>query len=345
MQPVSLELSVIMVSFETRDLLRESLKVLGTDPPGCSHEIIVVDNASSDGSADMVEREFPKVRLVRSGGNVGFGRGNNQALRMASGEFVLLLNPDARVGREGIDRMMACLRSQPEIGILGPRMVYPDGRLQPSVFRFHSAWREIFIALRLHRLLPKRLRGRLLLERHFGFDETLRVDWLGGSCMLVRRRVFEDIGLLTEATFHGNEDWDLCWRAAQAGWGTVFFHEVSVAHVSGASSRQYVGFPETEWFAYHNLYVILSNHRPLWSVKFYQVVLFLTFALEALRLRLFPPMDAQPRGVSALRAARCRRDLARDFMFGRVKPIRRYGEERLVRGGGEREGACGPPSG
>ncbi len=148
--------------------------------------------------------------------------------------------------------------------------------------------------------------------------------------MLVRRRVFEEVGRMGESTFHGNEDWDLCWRAARAGWKTVFYHEVSVVHVGHGASDQFVAYPETEHFAYHNLYVVLSDHHPAFVVKINQAVRYLMYVLEVVWLRLFSSEDGGSPEGSPLSRARYRRNLVRDFLLGRIQPIRRYGEDRLA---------------
>jgi GT2 family glycosyltransferase len=230
-----MDLSVIVLNYNTRVNLRACLQSLERPP---SSEVLVVDNASSDGSADMVEAEFPWVRLIRSPRNGGFAYGNNQALRVATGEAILLLNPDTLVPRGGIAGLMRVLDEQPEAGVVGPRLLRPDGSMHLACRRsFPTPEVAFYRIVGLSRMFPSNPRfGRYNLTF---IDPTLpiEVDSVCGACMLVRRSVVEQVGLLDERFFMYGEDLDWCLRARAAGWTVRYEPSVVVEHQHGAASR------------------------------------------------------------------------------------------------------------
>jgi len=234
-------LSVVVVSWNTRDALRACLASVERHLAAIRFECVVVDNASSDGSPEMVAAEFPAVRLVRTGSNLGFGRGCNVGMRESRGRFLLLLNSDAELLDDGTRALIALLERSPRTGVVGTRLVFPDGRLQVSARRFPSAARLLVGALWLHRLLPRAWSARWLLGAHFDHAAECEVDWLVGAYMLLRREVFEDTGGFDERIFLYGEEVEWCRRIRAAGWQLRFSPLGAVRHHAHLSADQLLG--------------------------------------------------------------------------------------------------------
>jgi GT2 family glycosyltransferase len=200
-------------------------------------EILVVDNASTDGSPDMVRSEFPQVRLIETGKNLGFAGGNNAGLRAAQGEYRLLLNSDTEVQPGALERLAECLDNDPTAGACGAQLVYPDGRLQPSGSSFITLRTLFFEQFFLDKAFPQSslFAEHFLSEWHYRSQRNLEV--LSGACLLMRRDCLDQIGLLDTNYFMYCEDVDWCLRAHQAGWKLVFAPEARALHHHGASSR------------------------------------------------------------------------------------------------------------
>jgi len=237
------ELSVVIVNFDTGRLLGECLASIERAAGEVALEVLVVDNASTDASFEVL-REHPAVQGIRNAANVGFARAVNQALAVAKGRFVLLLNPDTQVRPRTLRQLLAFADAHPTAGIVGPRLVNPDGTLQPSAYRFPTLVQAAGTILGVKRLVPVRwLRaraGRWLGSRFGQLDphETPRpVDLVTGACMLVRRPVLDAIGGLDPRFFLYFEEKDFCLRARRAGFSTHFDPSTEVLHAIGGSSR------------------------------------------------------------------------------------------------------------
>jgi hypothetical protein len=231
-------LSVIVVSWNTRELLRECLASVETQLARADHETIVVDNASADGSGEMVAAEFPRVRLIRSAANVGFGRGNNIGMAEARGEFFLLLNSDARLVDASLLRLAELLRGRPEVGVVGPRLRFEDGRLQWSAHRFASPGRLALEELGLYKLLAPARRAEVLLGGYWDHDREREVDWVTGACMMLRRAVFEQTGGFDPRIFLYGEEVEWCHRIRGRGWTIVFSPAAEAIHRGHASAHR-----------------------------------------------------------------------------------------------------------
>lgn len=232
--------SVIVVSWNTRDLLRVCLASV-RDHLGMPAETVVVDNASTDGSPEMVSAEFPAATLIRNDSNLGFGAANNIGMRAARGPTFLLLNSDARLVDGSIGRLVERLHQEPEVGIIGPRLSYEDGRMQASAHRFSSLRLLAFEELGLYKLVPRWKASELLLGGYWDHSRERRVDWVVGACMLVRREVFEETGGFDPAIFLYGEEVEWCQRITAAGWQILFSPDAEVIHVGHASSIGLVG--------------------------------------------------------------------------------------------------------
>lgn len=230
--------SIIVVSYNTLELLRRCLAAAFRHSAGTASEIFVVDNASADGSAEMVRREFPAARLIENRENLGFARANNQALKLMKGEFALLLNSDALLTEGCLEALLAFMAGRPRAAMAGPRLIGGDGRLQPSTYTVPSPANELLKTLRLYKLLPAALNSRLFLSSYFDHRTSRQVGRLTGACVLVRRAAIEDAGLLAEDFFFYGEVHDWCLRLLGRGWQIWFCADTEVIHLGGQSSKQ-----------------------------------------------------------------------------------------------------------
>jgi N-acetylglucosaminyl-diphospho-decaprenol L-rhamnosyltransferase len=236
---------VLIVSFNTKDILRDCLRSLTRHPPsGADLAVSVLDNASADGSADMVAAEFPQARLVRSAENLGFARGNNALAETSTATHLLLLNSDTILTEDLVTPLLAELERDPAIALAGPRLVYPDGRPQMSSERFPGLSYELARVLRgtkAQRLLRPAFDVERVLARTRQEDRATErgardTDFLWATCWLVRRADVEDGGLFDEAFVTYDEDLDLCRRLRSRGRRVVYVPGVSVVHLGGSSS-------------------------------------------------------------------------------------------------------------
>jgi GT2 family glycosyltransferase len=234
-------LSIIIVNWNTRDITRAALRSVHEHVSGIDYEVIVVDNASSDGSAEMVRAEFPGVRLFANATNVGFGRANNQAMRVARGQYFLLLNSDTLIFDEAIQRLIHFIDADPAVGIAGCKLLFEDRTLQSSCSRFPSLRVTLLEDLMLYKFLPRRLQGELLLGGYWPHDRARDVDAVWGAAMLVRRQVFEQTGGFDERIFMYGEDLEWCMRVRDHGWRIAFTPDAAIVHLNHKSSEQKYG--------------------------------------------------------------------------------------------------------
>lgn len=235
-----MDLSVLIVSYNTRELLRGCLtSVISTLNLKSDCELLVVDNASADGSAAMVQRAFPQVRLLANERNRGFAAGSNQAMQSSSGRYVMLLNPDTVVRAGALGSMMELLDDDAEIGVVGPKLVYLDGGFQHSAFAFPTLPMIFLDFFPLnHRLVDSRLNGRYP-RALYDAGEPFQVDHPLGAGLMVRRRVVEEVGLLDESFFMYCEEIDWCMRIKDAGWQICCCPEAEIVHYEGQSTAQF----------------------------------------------------------------------------------------------------------
>jgi len=230
------DLSIVIVSWNAKKYLEECLTSLHGLDEGPSLEILVVDNASSDGSPEMVRNQFPDVKLIETGANLGFSRANNLAIELATGKYVCLINSDVNVPSDCLAKMYRYMEKEPTIGLLGPKMIGVDGRAHRSGMRFPSIWNAFVRALALDSIFKGTgiFGGSLMAD--FQFDRTRDVDVLNGWFWMVRREALNQVGLLDERFFIYGEDIDWCKRFHLAGWRVVFYSEAEALHYGGASS-------------------------------------------------------------------------------------------------------------
>ncbi len=252
------DLSVIIVSWNVRELLAACLESIAATPTvhvvvgaihelplretkpgdnGITVEVIVVDSASTDGSAEMVRERFPWVRLFAQPENIGFTRGNNVALAAAEGRYLLLLNPDTVVHGDALAVLVAYLDEHPAVGIAGPQVLNPDGSTQSTRRRFPTRTLAFFESTWLQGYAPRRLLDRFYVTDRPD-DGTFPVDWVQGCALIARRAVYEGIGPLDEGYVMFSEELDWCRRAKDAGWEVAYVGRARITHYGGQSTEQ-----------------------------------------------------------------------------------------------------------
>ncbi|MCX6019443.1 MAG: glycosyltransferase family 2 protein [Chloroflexi bacterium] len=265
------DLLVVILNYNTRDLLRKCLRSLAVQR-GPSVEICVVDNASPDGSAEMVESEFPDVHLLRNPKNNGFSAGNNLGLRAhgwpeaGRARHVMLLNPDTVVPEGALAGMVTYADAHPSVGVVGPRLLLPDGTLDKACRRGFPTPAVSFYRLSgMSRLFKRSARFNRYNMEYLDERQEAEVDAVVGACMLVRGEALRQVGLLDEIFFMYGEDLDWCLRIKQAGWRIVYHPAVIVHHIKRAASRrstkaQYE-FDRAMWLFYRKHY---RAGQPAW---------------------------------------------------------------------------------
>lgn len=231
-------LSIIIVSWNVKALLGHALDSITAswgDRDGL--EIIVIDNASSDGTVDFIQRRYPHVSLIANADNRGFTGGNNQGIAAARGDYLLLLNCDTKVLGDALAKLVAFLEDHPDVGLVAPRLLNVDGTSQSSRRRFPTLATLFFESTWLQKIAPRRWLARYYIEDRP--DTVIQdVDWVQGAAMLVRREVIDEVGGLDETFFMYSEELDWCRRIRQAGWRIVYLPSAEIIHYGGKSSEQ-----------------------------------------------------------------------------------------------------------
>ena len=237
------ELSFIIINWNGGELLRRCVESVVASPPSVPYEVIIVDNNSSDDSiarlreSDAARALGESLRIVENEENRGFGSANNQAFKLTSAPLLFLLNPDTEVTRGSVDKLIAAVRSDDRTGMAGPKLLNADGSVQVSVWRGDpSAWEALLTGFRLHKLLPRRARGELLLAEHWDYSRRRAVGMLSGAAMMLRREVVDEVGGFDERFHMYGEDNEWCLRIRRAGWRLLFEPDAVVTHLGAASS-------------------------------------------------------------------------------------------------------------
>ena len=232
-----MEVSFVIVSYNGRDFLRRCLASLYEHTNGVEFEVVVIDNASQDGTPEMVVAEFPRATLVRRPDNAGFAYAVNEGLELSRGETFLILNPDTEFSDNILPPMLAYQRAGPDVGILAPKLLNSDGSLQLSCRAFPGFGAALFNRYSLlTRVFGQNRYSKRYLMTDFDHTTTADVDWASAACWLLSRRAYEKVGPLDEGYFWSIEDVDYCQRLHRADLRVVYFPEVSLAHHIGKSS-------------------------------------------------------------------------------------------------------------
>jgi GT2 family glycosyltransferase len=283
------ELSIIIVNWNGGNLLRRCVETIVTSPPAASYEILIVDNASSDDSLDRLrESELlapmfsnQQLRIIQNTENRGFGAANNQGFAATDSPFLFLLNLDTEVRPGTIDTLMQSITSDETIGICGPRILNVDGSLQISAFFIPPrVWHTILSQLKLYLLLPRGIRGELLLGGHWDHSRRRAVPMLSGAAMLARRKMIDEVGGFNECFHMYSEDTEWCWRITKANWKLMFVPEAVLLHHGAESSKK-------RWSSQERLRVMLeANFKfehtvlPRWRVAANQLANYVVVSVQ-----------------------------------------------------------------
>lgn len=279
-----MDVSIVIVTWNTCDLLKACLRSIFEETRSLSFEVIVVDNGSHDGTAEMVRTEFPLVKLIQNSDDRGYAAANNQGIRISEGRYVLVLNPDTVILDRAIERCVEYAEAHKDVGIVGCQVYQNDREIQLTGFAFHSAWNLFLTLSGLSQAFPK---SNVFGAPELGWwarDDERDLDVISGMFMLIRREALDQVGLLDEAYFLYAEEADLCFRFARAGWRRVFTPSARIIHVGGGggsgdthdvNTKMYVQLQksimiflrknrgELNWIAAKVIYVISDAVRAL----------------------------------------------------------------------------------
>ncbi len=244
--------SVVVVTYNPRPWIEECLESVR------GHETIVVDHGSTDSTVELVRERFPEARLVQQE-NKGLGGGSNAGMRVASGDYYLLLNSDAWAVGDAVDRLADFADANPKAAVFGPKLLNPDGSLQRSVRGFPTLWRLATEYFFLRKLAPRTRALNAFYGARFDHHEVREAEFLMGACLLVRREAADTVGLFDEDFFMFSEETDWCYRFRQAGWKVLFYPGAEFVHVGGATTAQNWGPMYREQLRGHLRF--LAKHR------------------------------------------------------------------------------------
>ena len=277
-------LSIIIVAYQSRDEIGPCLTSLPREIAGGTVEVIVVDNSPGDGTAEIVHRDFPRVRYFASGSNLGFGRANNLGYRQASGEHVLFLNPDTVSNADALEHCLRRLQTEPDIGLISPKLVQRDGSMDLACRRsIPTLWDGFCRATGLAAAFPRTARFAGYNLTHLPEDGTYDVGAINGAFMMTRREVLGRVGLFDETFFMYGDDLDLCIRIARAGYRIVYDGRVQIIHLKGMSvARDYERMARAIFDANRDVYLKHFNPRGSTLVRWKYQLTFGAWKLMAL---------------------------------------------------------------
>jgi len=254
-----MDVSIIIVAWNVRELLYHCLESVFTETKGISFEVIYVDNASEDGSVDMVMKEFPEVRIIQNSKNEGFIKANNQGIETSEGRYILLFNSDTIVLNNAIAKMVKFADTNPGSAIVGCKVLNPDRTLQRSCFMYPSLLNLLLSATYLYKMFPKnRFFGREEMT-WWDFNEIKEVETVCGCCSLVRKEAIKQVGLMDERYFVYGDDPDWCYRFKKDGWKILFTPEAEIIHYGGQTTKQMTN--EFKLQLYGSILIFMKLHR------------------------------------------------------------------------------------
>ncbi|MGE5683197.1 MAG: glycosyltransferase [Bacillota bacterium] len=255
----NIDLSIIIVNFNVKEFLQNLLNSIQRSSPQTSKEIIVIDNASDDGSVEIIKEKYPYVKLIANKKNLGFGAANNMGLEMAKGEYILLINPDTIVQEDTFDKLIKFFERTPEAGLAGCKVLNSDGTLQLACRRsFPGPWTSFCKVTGLSTLFPK---SRIFAKYNLTYldeNQTHEVDAISGAFMMMKREVYLSVGGFDPQFFMYGEDLDLCYRIQKAGFKVYYVHETQIIHYKGESTKR-SSMDETKVF-YDAMHLFVKKH-------------------------------------------------------------------------------------
>lgn len=265
------QLSIIIVTWNGKRYALECLESLYSHPAAVSTEIIVVDNASTDGTPDAIRERFPEVTVLRNKDNLGFARANNIGIRASHGQYVCLINSDVVVSDGCLEKLIGALQAHTNIGIIGPKMRCPDGTIGLSIMQYPTVWNTLCAALAVNSMLPKsRLFAGFSISSE-AIDDLRDVEVVTGWLWMTSRRALEQVGGLDERFFMYGEDIDWCYRFRKVGWRVVFAGQTEALHFGGASSSSAPARYYVEMRSANRQY--FRKHHGVWGATGYTMTI------------------------------------------------------------------------
>ncbi len=293
-----MDLSIVIVNWNTRDLVRDCLRSLPAATAGLSTEVLIVDNGSTDDSVAAISREFPHVRLLETGINLGFAAGNNRALPLTTGNAILLLNPDTVCPPGSLTRLFSFARRHENLAATGPRLVDADGRptISAGFFpRLRDHWLGFLDPRRVWLRGPLTQRITIIPTRN---QTSHTVDYVVGACMLIPRSALDSVGLLDESFFLYFEETDWCYRAKKLGLDVWYCAECEIVHLEGKSAAQVSEFSIRQFQISYRTFIAKNYGRT--RVGMYRLAQFAEFGMKALLRSVLPVHRAHNRALAAL---------------------------------------------
>jgi N-acetylglucosaminyl-diphospho-decaprenol L-rhamnosyltransferase len=299
-----MDLSIVIVNWNTKDLLNECLNSVLKEIKRNNDleiEVLVVDNGSIDGSQDLLKLNFSWVKLIVNKENLGFARANNQAFRIANGRMILLLNSDATLLSNSLQKLVGLLNNQPKACAVGPLYFFPNGTFQASYGIFPEFWHEILLITGFFRFISLSYYPSASPQN----SESIReVDWVPGTCMLIKREAIQDVGILDEDFFFYSEEVDWCFRAKEKGWKIWFNPEVKVIHNLGQSAHKN---PERSLFyLYRGKILFFYKHHSKFKARILRAIISLVLFVKGCTFNIFEKfgIDHKNSGKMYLRLAK-----------------------------------------
>jgi GT2 family glycosyltransferase len=289
------DVSIIIVSYNVGDYLKQCLESINQGLGSLKAEAWVVDNASTDGSSEMVKERFPQVKLITNKENIGFARANNIALKESAAPYVLLLNNDTIVTSAAIKKMVDIMKKNEEIGALGPRLLFEDGSIQISYGPMISFWNEAWQKFLQSRSRKKKGFIRNYIERRS--KKSCHPHWVSAACMMLKKEAINQVGLFDEKFFMYSEDVDLCHRLRQKGWDIYYTPEVEIIHLEGKSAvtnteKVQIEYRRSQLYFYRKYY-------GKWGLLLLKVYLLCKFSFPYLKALLMTKVEKQKKLTSA----------------------------------------------
>jgi GT2 family glycosyltransferase len=273
-----MHLSIVIVNYKVRGLLERCLSSISPCSRMHDCEVIVVDNASDDGSVEMVKEKFPQARLIVNSENRGFAKACNQGIAISGGRYLFFLNPDSELTPGTFERIVDFMESHPNVGIGGCHLYYPDGKSQSSFYRFTTLTNALARALLLSFFLPKNSLTAPLFSDYLGPDEP--VQRVCGGAMVVRKEVLDQVGMFDESFFLYSEDEELCRRAAREGWGIAPIPHTRVIHHHDQSGKKNVR--QAIYSSYRSQLLLYRKYHPLYKTVLLRLIQFTGLAVRSL---------------------------------------------------------------
>lgn len=257
-----MDVSVGIISYNTKELLIRCLESIFSRTKGVDFEIIVVDNCSYDGTPEMLKELFPHVSLINNDKNRGFSKAVNQAFKVSTGEFFFILNPDTELSNNAILELFNFIKSHPEVGVVGPKLIYPDGKLQFSCRRFMTLWAAIVDVFQIYLYFPRNIFSKKYNYDYWKHNYIREVDWFCGAAFMTRRDIYQKIDMLDERFFIYSEDMDYCLKAKKAGYKNFIIPKAIVIHHHAKGGTQHTQVRKIDYYRSLYLYIKKNSNTP-----------------------------------------------------------------------------------